>query len=958
MSKRSRAEAQALSTRPFSRLAVQLIRHLSTFLKTADWMRLVPSLSSEDMTKVLQFVTQPYYDSSAAALIRNVATFQKMVTFSMSRMTKLSLIDVGVLPDPTTWQDMMQHATGLVEIVWRETQVDHGNAVQRHLRALSHAMRRLTSIQIRFPKTTGALDAALQSGLLVERQLEAKQRPLTTLEFTCGTPLLPVTAQKIMAVFPALADVTLSVEWNAQMLSQHIPLWVTSLSLLAKEPRDWPDIKTIQPFFQQRPESWKALALRQGHLQVEIERSKEDGLPQFDLLHLPAFDVDNDSPSTLLPPDMLLEYWTTLFPRWHSIDLRTPRQSMRALAALAEWTWFGEQLSVGDVTFRRDIVLEAEEWDDAKAPWLDDEKAKSVARALRIGAMKSVWLTNAYSANVMPAIYRQLSVTQNSMHVRNLRVHTVLPWLNHLGPLKILNLILSHMDWSSDDLARFLQVLMTRKDPLTQLQVLLEHDPEFARAVRFAPQVFPTAQLAGWPLDTLKTLRIEYHPLDDSASLCRGTLSKMTSLRSVSLCSRRPIGRDELLLFSPELVELSWVVRTSEESKEPLNEQLMMEIARRYRNLKFLELDIRPTQLRAQPPESTFWRDWIRLLPKLKQLSLALHSFGFTWNERLALQSVDNVNVRLLQYVGAPPGSKRGEVYHRFAAPVDPGDNGSLHWSDSDDMAHIPMQDNLRRWPQRLVYALPEDWSWPEMWIADGDVKRTGDVFAIFRDYVTLLFGDSTRWTYQDQLHLLFDHEAKTVEHLRNTKVLWSELTATIEGKQGWKAQASWPNTWYRSAEDEGQGHIGFVDFKSINSYAFNALYMTMRVLNPNVPAQRIGQGLYLPSGRPAIYDRFEAFFYATNRRLARATPAAPSVPASALASTAMTDQRMSTHVDAAATVGTMVLRRGSEGARPILTIESASLPPPSEMQLLARDAARIALGVDQIRFRRVDERE
>ena len=963
MSKRSRTDTLvALSTQPFARLAVQLVRAISTFLPTGDWMRLVPSLPSGDREKVLQFVTQQYYDRSAAGLIRRVAVFQRMMTFTVARLTKLTLMNVGVVPELSTWLDVLQHAQALVDIVWVDSAVEAKDTVDGHLRALSFAARRLQSLEIGFFCITESLDAPLSAGLLVDRDLG--MRPLKTLRFSCGKPLRMATALKILPAFRAMTTVSMSCDWNDQVL-RSVPLSVTSLMLKAKEPRDWPDVKSVQPFFDQgRPGAWQLFSLRQGHLVLEIERSEEDGLPMFDLLAVASddFDVDEHSPATLFPPTALLEYWTRLFPKWKKIDVNLPgRQQMRVLVPLAEWSWFDDNRSAGDVSVRRDQMLATDEdgeWDDAKTPWFDEDDIKPIARAIKAGGITSVSVTNEYSeATEQPMMGRFLQATKSTAAFSNLNVASVLPWLRALAPFNSeLSLVHSQLTWTTDDLRQLVKAL----GGAVLQRIMLAHGTLVGGAVHLESQVFPTRELIQWlPSSRLESLHLERYPLDDPATLCRGTLSKIASLRIVSLCSRRPIGRDELLCFRPELESLSWTVRASDESKEPLNEQLMMAIAQRYRKLDYLELDIRPTQLRAQPPESTFWRDWIALLPDLRRLVLALDSGGFTWNERHMLRSVTEMVVRLV----APSEEGRLEPYHRYAAPMDRGDGGGLRWANQDDMDAIPMEDGLRRWPQRLVYARPDsDLKWPEMWIADDDVQRT-DREDLIREYALFLLGDdSPRWQVDHKGLLLFDYVAKTVEHLTSGRHHWRRLTAAIQGKQGWSAQAGWPNTWYRSDADEGKGDYDMYTDETIFTHRLAALYLTMRVLNPDVAAQRIGQALYRPLGPPAIYSRFEAFFFATNRRLLNAPPtgaaAAPEskggvLTPALLESKAMTDQRL-LHIEHARRDGTL---SRIERKRDTLEMESLSqeLPTPT-MQLLARDAARLASAgsVDQVRFRAV----
>ena len=975
-SKRPRASDTWLTTRPFSRLAARVVRYLSTFVATGDWMRLVSALPDADRRQLLRFVHEQYYDQAAAGLFRAATTFQKMVTATLSQITKLTLHNVGVLPDPTTWQDWMQNAPLLVELDWEESNVDHGHAVERHLRALALGVRRWKSLAIRLKETTVPLDDALMSGLVVERDLGA--RPLTFLRFFAGTPLQPSTAQKILRAFSSLNDARLSVDWNDALL-QATPPNVTTLALLAREPRDWPDVKVVQSFFEQRKDTWQRLSLWQGHLILEIERAGSDQLPMFDLTTTDEhdFDKEEDSPATMFSPDLLLLYWTMLFPRWHHIDVHVPVRAGLLVASLAKWLWFGDNHSVGKLMLRRDELLAPEDdhaWDDAKEPWFDEDDIKLVVRALKTGHMSSLEVISDHVDARRPV--RQLVVRGGSYDFINLHAQTVVTWLLHLPPMSSIWVSPPPpVGWSADDIQRFLAVMQKRKDPL--LHFMVNKGPSIAKILKPGQAQWPVRQLHNvllLPSTFLQTLNLEHYPLDDPGALCRNTTSKMPNLRKISLYSRRPIGRDEWLLFPPELEELSWLVRTEDESKEPMDEQLLMDVARRYPLLKRLEVDVRPARLRAQPPTSTFWREWIALLPQLKQLKLTLDSPGFTWNERHMLGSVEFVVVRLSP--GAPFAP-----YHRFASPLDVGDTGGLMWTTSDTSKTIPMLDPLRRWPQRLVYALPDEeakWTWPEMHIADGDKRRSGngivEYWAMLSNHFNFSFGG---WPTEKRWHagypFLFDRQRRTVEYYDHSKAGWSHLSmkaVAAHNKEGeWKPQASWPNTWYAKASDEGQGSYLLGDEVHITPPVLNALYVTMRLLNPDVPPERIGQALFLPDGRTAIYDQFEAFYYATDRKLLNvqgggsaphSTPAAlegkgggaapPLMPA-ALESKAMTDDRLT--VSDATQNPLVVIRQDSLPAA--LRVDSSEpLSPP--MQLLARDAARLVLGCDQVHFGQLGE--
>jgi len=184
----------------------------------------------------------------------------------------------------------------------------------------------------------------------------------------------------------------------------------------------------------------------------------------------------------------------------------------------------------------------------------------------------------------------------------------------------------------------------------------------------------------------------------------------------------------------------------------------------------------------------------------------------------------------------------------------------------------------------------------------------------------------------------------------------WGHLMqAAKEAGPGWTAQASWPGTWYRTAADEGLGSYETAEDTLLRAVLF-ALYLTMRLLNPNVPAQRIGQSLFLPAGRPAIYDRFQAFYLATNRELldvaatgdvAHSTTTTAQL-ASSLDSKAMTDDRIAIASAAAERKPRVVIHRGSLPAALEVDSSEAMSPP---MQLFARDAARLVFHCDQVHF-------
>jgi hypothetical protein len=153
------------------------------------------------------------------------------------------------------------------------------------------------------------------------------------------------------------------------------------VEIKAKEPRDWPEAKTILALL--RLPALDTLVLTQGHLKWTFER--QGGIWSWMMDENEAFHADNDSAAPMCPVETWMEILLGV-ENWQRVWLRLTR--LEPVFHLADQLWFKEGLRVGSVlSIFRDATLTDDDW-------LEDMSVDDIRRIRRVlGANKLGSLT-------------------------------------------------------------------------------------------------------------------------------------------------------------------------------------------------------------------------------------------------------------------------------------------------------------------------------------------------------------------------------------------------------------------------------------------------------------------------------------------------------------------------------------------------------------------------------------
>lgn len=325
-----------------------------------------------------------------------------------------------------------------------------------------------------------------------------------------------------------------------------------------------------------------------------------------------------------------------------------------------------------------------------------------------------------------------------------------------------------------------------------------------------------------------------------------------------------------MLGFSPELTHLSWTGRIDD--KTPLMDaETLLAIASRYPNLELLELDVRPSALTN---DIGLWRELRRRLPRLKSLVLFLASRGFSLDEA-------HVFDRMGLLVRVDPNGPAPDHF-RHVSPLDMEDD-----TVEDHFCALGNTKGQSYWNTQFLRGrcttVSEDEKklvWPDMKIADDDGKGSNrtqlEKWQDYRNYLSshFPFRNGKRFRLSalssDNCAFLDDTEKKTLEWCdidgANSHTRMATLLSKRDGSYTYLE--SWPHTWFR-----GNGR----SFRTEHLYEYRALYLTLRLLNPEANPVRIGQAIDRPNVEFQQLDQFLKFYSAGPRPLRR--PVAHSGP-------------------------------------------------------------------------------